>query len=610
MRMYSEYFGIRENAFAITPDPRYLFMSDHHREAMAHLLFGMEEGGGFVQLTGEVGTGKTTISRAFLEQLPENVDVALLLNPPDNGRELLLAIVSELRLPLPRRNAGVRELVELLNERLLGAHAGGRRTVVIIDEAQNISPDVLEQVRLLTNLETSSHKLLQVFLIGQPELRQKLEQPALRQVAQRITARYHLEPLSLFQTQGYIHHRLEVAGCRQGLFSPAAIKQIYLQSQGIPRVINILCDRALLGAFATDSSQVSASIVRYAAREWRGENGRGRPVPPLARTAIAVAVAGLTFAAAVGFAGNGSTHPAENIASLAKSGAITIGNLVKHGHSLLSNTSTELISPVENGAGVSGKAAVAAPEPDVSTMSSPLSETVSPVKLESFTSAVTGDEVVSEPSVASTEAETVSAQHAVQAGMPIALQALLASWDIRSDSLDRTGLCDKVVSDGLLCLRTNGDWDDLRAYNRPALLTLNRQTGRDAYLALVGMNREHALVATVDGPRQVSYRELDAFWTGEFVLLWRPPLEGVSLIGAGSADWAIEWLRKALAQIDGHDTPAAVASARDMERRLRSFQSSHGLYADGVAGPRTLIHLNTLISERKFPVLVPAHRNS
>lgn len=613
LRMYSDYFGIRENAFAITPDPRYLFLSEHHREALAHLMFGTEEGGGFVQLTGEVGTGKTTICRAFLEQLPENVDVALLLNPPESGRELLLAIISELRLPEPGRDAPVREMVDLLNEHLLEAHAAGCRTVVIIDEAQNLLPDVLEQVRLLTNLETPTHKLLQVFLIGQPELRQKLEQPALRQVAQRITARYHLEPLSLAETRGYIQHRLAVAGCRQGLFTPAAIKQIYLQSQGIPRVINILCDRALLGAFATDSPEVDAAIVRYAAREWRGGSARRWLSFPLTRKAIPVAVAGILFAAAVGGAGISSMQSDERLTSLARTGGMAIGDFVRQTPPRPDGTAPEPDQAPGDKNGVRNSVPAAAANTEAAPTSviraEPVVQPVTPPHPHP-TPATTTTNAVPQPAPDTVEAvETISVQRALQSGMPVAMQALLASWDIRRESVQRPTLCARAVSHGLRCLRDSGGWDELRAYNRPALLTLNRHNEEEAYLTLVGMNKEHALVATVDGPRQVPYRELDAYWTGEFVLLWRPPLAGISLIGSDSAEWAVRWLREALERIDGQET-AGMADAQGLEQRLRSFQQSQGLVADGVAGPRTFIHLNTLISERKFPVLLAAPRNT
>lgn len=290
--MYSDYFGIKENAFSITPDPRFLFRSEQHCEALAHLLYGVVESGCFVLLTGEVGTGKTTICRTLLEQLPENVDIALLLNPPQSGRELLLAIHDELHICINQRDVSLHELVYVLTRRLLENHSRGRRTVVIIDEAQNISPEVLEQVRLLTNLETRTEKLLHVFLVGQPELRELLQQPSLRQVTQRITARYHLDPLDEEETRDYICHRLSVAGCRHGLFSDAALHQIYRESKGVPRVINILCDRALLGAFASDQAHVSSRQIHQAARQWRGEQpsrsfwSRNRIAVPVAAVAL------------------------------------------------------------------------------------------------------------------------------------------------------------------------------------------------------------------------------------------------------------------------------------------------------------------------------------
>lgn len=288
--MYSDYFGIKENAFSITPDPRFLFRSEQHCEALAHLLYGVVESGCFVLLTGEVGTGKTTICRTLLEQLPENVDIALLLNPPQTGRELLLSINDELHVQVSQRDVSLHELVYVLTRRLLENYSQGRRTVVIIDEAQNIAPEVLEQVRLLTNLETHTEKLLHVFLVGQPELRELLKRPSLRQVAQRITARYHLHPLTEDETRDYICHRLSVVGCRHGLFSDAALHQIYRESKGVPRVINILCDRALLGAFSSDQSHVSHRQIHQAARQWRGEQtsrwSRRRVTIPIAAVAL------------------------------------------------------------------------------------------------------------------------------------------------------------------------------------------------------------------------------------------------------------------------------------------------------------------------------------
>jgi len=265
--MYSAYFGLTENPFSLTPDPRFLFMSQRHREALAHLLFGMGERGGFVLLTGEVGTGKTTLCRSLLEQVPEGVEVALVLNPKQTALELVASLCDELNVSYPPATESLKVLIDLLNLHLLKIHTKGRRTVLIIDEAQNLSTDVLEQVRLLTNLETTTQKLLQILLIGQPELQTKMARPELRQLGQRITARYHLTPLLLNETAAYIEHRLEVAGCKRKLFSKGTLHLVHKLSGGVPRVINTICDRALLGSYAKQRDRVNRRLVRKAASE-------------------------------------------------------------------------------------------------------------------------------------------------------------------------------------------------------------------------------------------------------------------------------------------------------------------------------------------------------
>jgi len=272
--MYEAYFGLKERPFSIAPDPHYLYLSERHREALAHLLFGITERGGFVQLTGEVGTGKTTITRALLEQLPPDVDLALILNPNVTAREFLSAICDELKVDVTKRGHSTQTLMDDLMRYLLDSYGRGRHTVVLVDEAQNLSPLVLEQVRLLTNLETTKEKLLQIVLVGQPELRDLLARPELRQVAQRITARYHLGPLSLPEARQYIHHRTRIAGVERPLFTRAAIRAIHYLSGGIPRLINVICDRALLGAYADRRHQVDLRVALRAAREVAGKAPR------------------------------------------------------------------------------------------------------------------------------------------------------------------------------------------------------------------------------------------------------------------------------------------------------------------------------------------------
>ncbi|WP_419176041.1 AAA family ATPase [Desulfosediminicola sp.] len=266
--MYTRYFGLEEKPFAISPNPRYLFMSELHREALAHLLYGINSDGCFILLTGDVGTGKTTVCRCLLTQLPEHTDVAIILNPKLTASELLRTICEELGILLEGDAGSMKTYVDVLNRHLLTAYAKGRTTAIIIDEAQNLDMDVLEQLRLLTNLETNTQKLLQIVLIGQPELRDILERPELSQLNQRVTSRYHLTPLSPEEVHSYILHRLSVAdGKNKRLFSPKAIKYIARITGGIPRRINVLCDRALLGAYAENEDHVSYDIIRKAGSE-------------------------------------------------------------------------------------------------------------------------------------------------------------------------------------------------------------------------------------------------------------------------------------------------------------------------------------------------------
>ena len=268
--MYTDCFKLSEPPFSLTPDPRFLYMSERHREGLAHLFYGVQQPGGFVQLTGEVGSGKTTLCRCLIKQLPPGTDIALILNPRLTVIELLATVCDELGISYPAEAASNKVLIDALNQRLLESHAQSRRTVLIIDEAQNLNEDVLEQIRLLTNLETSKEKLLQIILIGQPELLSLLKRKNLRQLAQRITARYHLLSLSRSETYAYIQHRLLVAGRKDPLFTRRAMHSVYRLSGGMPRVINIICDRALLGAYALDAPRVSAGIVRKASRETKG----------------------------------------------------------------------------------------------------------------------------------------------------------------------------------------------------------------------------------------------------------------------------------------------------------------------------------------------------
>ncbi|MET0383156.1 MAG: AAA family ATPase, partial [Burkholderiaceae bacterium] len=301
--MYAPFFGLKQKPFSIAPDPRYLFMSERHREALAHLLYGVQGGGGFVLLTGEVGAGKTTVCRCFLEQIPTRCNVAYIFNPKLTVLELLATVCHEFGIPAPQPTAAgaaptVKDFVDALNQYLLRTHSVGQNNLLIIDEAQNLSADVLEQLRLLTNLETNERKLLQIVLIGQPELRDMLARPDLEQLAQRVIARFHLDALSQAETVNYISHRLAVSGLKGTLpFDNAALQRVHQIARGVPRRINLLCDRALLGGYAGGKTRIDRAIVDKAALEVFGPPSQGGR-PAVGWWPFAVGVGVLVCAAA------------------------------------------------------------------------------------------------------------------------------------------------------------------------------------------------------------------------------------------------------------------------------------------------------------------------
>jgi general secretion pathway protein A len=333
--MYTSFFGLRDKPFAITPDPRYLFMSERHAEALAHLHYGINEAGGFIQLTGEIGTGKTTLVRSLFDKMPGHAEVAVILNPQLSPHELLLKICQEIGVGIPgERRDSTKEVIDLLNEHLLDAHAAGRRVIVIIDEAQTLNAATLEQVRLLTNLETATAKLLQIILIGQPELRDVLAQSNLQQLAQRITGRYHLAPLAVAETAAYVRHRLKVAGSTREIFTDGALRETHRVTGGVPRLINVVCDRALLGAYTEDKHSIDTGMVRRAAAEvfgrsimphWMGWVGIGATAAALVALVFGVLQLMSFRAPAAAPPPVSAVSPPQVVAPVAKAEALDVG---------------------------------------------------------------------------------------------------------------------------------------------------------------------------------------------------------------------------------------------------------------------------------------------
>lgn len=548
--MYLEYYGLEQAPFSITPDPHYVFLSEHHRDALAHLLYGIQQGGGggFVQLTGEVGTGKTTLSRLLLNQLPENTHAALVLNPRLEPAELLQTICEELRLPVngkasapaaaPTTTPGKRKsraaapkppggkaMFDALSAYLLDAYAKGDKVVLIIDEAQNLSTEALEQVRLLTNLETETQKLLQIILIGQPELRETLARPELRQLAQRITARYHLRPLDEAGTAAYLRHRLTTAGAARFPFSNDAVRRIYQRSGGVPRLINVIAERALLGGYAHDLLTIDAKTADRAANEAlapSAQAGTERNHRPL------LIAAALTFAVAII--------------------AFALSRTPRADPPMTSDTSS---APT-----------IAIPAPVTAAM--PLSPMLD------------GDALLQRVRASSSTS-------------PHEWQTLATTWKapaaMRRISPDA---CPPLPVPGWRCLRSRASLDQLLRFDRPVLLRL-RAEPQAVWASLLGADAERVRVSLDGSALDIDRVALAGVWNGEYLAIWPASDTIESRFAAGDAT-ASEWVRQRL-RASGVD--ASRLDTPDLTSALQAFQARYGLRSDAILGPETLFVLST-----------------
>ena len=531
--MYAAFFGLTQPPFSIAPDPRLLFMSERHREALAHLLYGLGGGGGFVLLTGEIGTGKTTVCRCFLEQIPANCNVAYIFNPKLTVTELLQSICDEFHVTVPQKYQlppTVKDYLDPLNAFLLRAHGAGQNNVLIIDEAQNLSAEVLEQLRLLTNLETSERKLLQIILIGQPELRTMLQRPELEQLAERVIARYHLGALTQIETAQYIQHRLEVSGLTHALpFGQQALKRIHLRARGIPRRINLLCDRALLGAFAAGQVSVSRALVDQAADE---VFVRPLRAPSLWRRHLAL----------VGL----------------------IGLSIATGAALFAMTRLVPQAPrASEIAAVAPMVAPAAAVPSVRVSSAP---TASASTARPFP-----------PSLLRDESQ--------------AWRELAQAWNLTP--AEGGDPCQAMAREQLRCLRSNTSLALIRQLGRPGIVTLDRQSASPAYSLLTALTADSATLRAGGTEQTVTLTALAARWQGDFATLWRSPAGYSGPVADNQGGPVIEWVAARLASASGTALPAgrAVLDA-SLKARLRAFQLAQGLPADGRLGPMTFMQLN------------------
>lgn len=540
--MYKQHFHFSELPFSISPDPHFIYMSARHQEGLAHLLYGMDFGGGFVALTGEVGTGKTTLCHCLLQQLPENIDVALILNSKLNVLELVATICDELGINYDKSQQSLKNLIDLLNQYLLTAHANGRRTVLLIDEAQNLSMDVLEQIRLLTNLETSKTKLLRIILVGQPELKDLLTRQDLRQLNQRITARYHLQPLSLQETRAYIRHRLIVSNGQPDVFKETAIHKIYKLSSGIPRLINILCDRALLGAYSTNATVVTPAIVNAASREVLIASVDNKPSYLglfLSLLFLVFLMAGIYFL---------NEKPKVNQQAIV---TLPVPKVVQP---IIPKLEEQKNLPIEK------------------VNVTPL------VKAQSF------KEWINNP----------------QFTLDVALINALKAWGKAITGNNKVD-CSSVETTGLKCVFGKANWKDMLALNRPVILEFSL-TDKDKHHALLtGFGQNQSLIYFKD---KVIFPVADVlkYWDGYYLILVSPPVPEAHLIAIHQASDKVSWLRYVLNSYDGKS--AAVEKPYfyddDLAARVKSFQHHYQLAEDGKAGAKTMDQLKNLARQLEF----------
>jgi general secretion pathway protein A len=562
--MYAPFFGLTQAPFSIAPDPHMLFMSERHREALAHLLYGVGgrdgnsggAGGGFVLLTGDIGTGKTTVCRCFLEQTPANCNLAYIFNPKLTVIELLQSICHEFHIE-PGQKDGlqptVKDYLDPLNAFLLKTHAAGQNNVLIIDEAQNLSSDVLEQLRLLTNLETSERKLLQIVLIGQPELRTMLQRPELEQLAQRVIARYHLQALTESETTQYITHRLEVSGLKAALpFERKALKRIHHFARGVPRRINLLCDRAMLGAFAGGQATVSARIVDKAAGEVFEQPAGKVTSPKVWRYGYAVAALGLVVGA--------------SMVALARWPAI-----VSRGS--------------ETAAAAPTAAVVAEPAPSLGPSSAP--SPALPTATTSSSSASSADTQATPPTPAQPPSPPTLLRDESQAWRELA-----PAWKLTAAE---GAPCQAFARAQVRCFTDKTSLPLIRQLARPGIVKLDARSTSPSYALLVALTPESATLRAGTSEQTVTLAALAARWEGDFSTLWRAPAGYTAPINDGQGGPVVEWVSERLATLDGKPPTAGrpVQNAA-FKTRVRAFQVAQGLPPDGLLGPLTFMQLNRM----------------
>ena len=543
-------------------------MSNRYREALTHLTYGVQDGGGFVLLTGEVGTGKTTVCRCLLQQLPDNTRLAFVLNPKLNSLELLATICDELKIEYPENCQSLKTLTDKLTEFLLTCYRDNLTVVVMIDEAQNLETEVLEQVRLLTNLETNQKKLLQVILVGQPELQEKLAKRELRQLAQRITARYHLRPLNLKETMAYILHRTRIAGANKSLFSRSAVELLHRKTQGIPRLINTICDRALLAAATRHRNNVEKKLMGLAIREIMGEEIVSHNDPSTARLLSsnwlkpALIGVGLLGLLGVAYWLGGMQQSSDN----SKPQLISNPNQ----SSIYKSANNQLNDRAKNDADYQSKKGVIA-RPLQNETNSEIATDVTTNK--SLPERIIGDQQWDSKGVAS-------------------MGQLLSLWQVEYSVAKNGDACDFAGQFGLFCHTDIGNWQLLRDYNRPAILKFSAGLQGEFWALLKGLEGTHAILQVGSQESKIALGELSTIWSGQFKMIWQAPDGFNGDIKLGDQGDAVYWLSQSLIWLaESSDTPYNRFDVT-LQNQLKTFQANKNIKADGIAGMQTILKIN------------------
>lgn len=546
MSIYQQYFALNCEPFSIVPDPGFLYPSSQHRQAVAHLKYGLDREGGFVLLTGEVGTGKTTLTRTLLKRIPAHVRVAYVLNSTLEVTDVLASICQELSIDLPKssKTSLTKNCIDALNSDLITAHAAGKKTLVVIEEAQNLTPEVLEILRLLSNLETATHKLLHILLVGQPELLETLAQKDQRQLNQRVVARFHLLPLAKSDVANYVNHRLHHAGANRAIFESAAMTRLFKLTKGVPRLINLICHHALLAAYATGAKTVSAKLVKNAAKE-------------IFDTQIVEKNSSRKWLVALFIAGIFSLLIAERYDSSQLNNPVEEAEIIVDVEPVIPEQVQPLIEVVES----------------EEILMEPLMQAVIPV---------------SEPDVTQDSPSVLTNPFA----------DLFAAWSIEVEPLFSEEEVFALAEINNLGAEKLTDAENLQlvAIDRPGIIWIKEDNGRLKSHLLMALDDESVLLKTDSGDRRESLQWFNERWNGAYLFLWHSPSDIKSLRLGDKDSIALDWVQSQLQLIDSNYLPFITGGnyTEVIRNRVLDFQTLQGIRADGVVGRQTIMRLNQL----------------